>query len=97
MDYHENNIKDFLQINGRQVLQRVDNNYSLRYFTENEIRNITNGYSTILGQGAFGQVYKGTLDDQSAVAVKEIYPWDPERGVCQGGDSALSNKPQECC
>ncbi|KAL6865351.1 hypothetical protein ACP4OV_016502 [Aristida adscensionis] len=70
MDYQENNIKDFLQTNGHQVLQRVDNNYTLRYFTENEIRHITNGYSTMLGQGAFGQVYKGTLDDQSKVAVK---------------------------
>ncbi|KAL6607885.1 hypothetical protein ACP70R_040948 [Stipagrostis hirtigluma subsp. patula] len=70
MDYQGNNLRDFLQTNGHQVLQRVDNNCSLRYFTENEIRHITNGYSTMLGQGAFGQVYKGTLDDQSTVAVK---------------------------
>ncbi|XP_062180628.1 uncharacterized protein LOC133885017 [Phragmites australis] len=70
MDYQGTNLRDFLQTNGRVVLQRVDNNYSLRYFTENEIRHITNGYCTMLGKGAFGEVYKGMLDDQSSVAVK---------------------------
>ncbi|CAL4899611.1 unnamed protein product [Urochloa decumbens] len=71
MDYKGNSLTDFLQTNGHEVLQRVDNNYSLRYFTEKEIRRITNGYNTILGNGAFGQVYKGMLDDQSSVAVKK--------------------------
>ncbi|CAN6342746.1 unnamed protein product [Urochloa humidicola] len=71
MDYKGNSLTDFLQTNGHEVLQRVDNNYSLRYFTEKEIRHITDGYSTILGIGAFGQVYKGMLDDQSPVAVKK--------------------------
>ncbi|CAN6338237.1 unnamed protein product [Urochloa humidicola] len=71
MDYKGNSLTDFLQTNGHEVLQRVDNNCSLRYFTEKEIRQITNGYSTILGNGAFGQVYKGMLDDQSSVAVKK--------------------------
>ncbi|KAL6865350.1 hypothetical protein ACP4OV_016501 [Aristida adscensionis] len=70
MDCQGSDLKSFIHINGRQVLQRVDNNYTLRYFTENEICHITNGYSTMLGQGAFGQVFKGTLDDQSTVAVK---------------------------
>ncbi|KAG2610897.1 hypothetical protein PVAP13_4KG226900 [Panicum virgatum] len=71
MDYEGNNLRHFLQTNGHEVLQRVDNNYGLRYFTENEIRHITDGYTTILGEGAFGQVYKGKLDDQSSVAVKK--------------------------
>jgi len=71
MDYEGNNLRHFLQTNGHEVLQRVDNNYSLRYFTENEIRHVTDGYTTILGKEAFGQVYRGKLDDQSSVAVKK--------------------------
>ena len=70
MDHQGDNLRDFFQTNGRQVLQRVENNYSLKYFTENEIQNITDGYKYILGRGAFGEVYKGTLEDQSSVAVK---------------------------
>jgi hypothetical protein len=61
MDHKGDNLRDFLQTNGRQVLQRVENNYSLRYFTENEIRTITNGYKDILGKGSFAVVYKGVL------------------------------------
>jgi len=71
MDYEGNNLRHFFQTNGHEVLQRVDNNYSLRYFTENEIRHVTDGYTTILGKEAFGQVYRGKLDDQSSVAVKK--------------------------
>uniref|UniRef100_A0A0E0MVC9 Protein kinase domain-containing protein n=1 Tax=Oryza rufipogon TaxID=4529 RepID=A0A0E0MVC9_ORYRU len=70
MDCQENNLKSFLQTNGHVVLQRVDNNYSLRYFTKNEVWHITNGYSIMLGKGAFGEVYKGILDDGCPVAVK---------------------------
>ncbi|CAL4950214.1 unnamed protein product [Urochloa decumbens] len=70
MDYQGNNLRDFLKSNGHVVLQRV-NNYNLRSFTEKEIEHITNGYSNLLGKGAFGEVYKGTLDDQCLVAVKK--------------------------
>uniref|UniRef100_J3L0Q5 Protein kinase domain-containing protein n=1 Tax=Oryza brachyantha TaxID=4533 RepID=J3L0Q5_ORYBR len=68
MDCH--NLQSFLKTNGNVVLQRVENNYSLRYFTENEVRHITNGYGVMLGKGSFGEVYKGVLDDQCPVAVK---------------------------
>ncbi|KAJ1261486.1 hypothetical protein BS78_09G033300 [Paspalum vaginatum] len=70
MDYQGTILKEFFQTNGRQVLERVNNNCTLRYFTEKEIRLITNDYSTILGNGAFGEVYKGMLHDGSPVAVK---------------------------
>ncbi|CAL5079724.1 unnamed protein product [Urochloa decumbens] len=70
MDCQQGDLRDFLQTNGRVVLQRVDNNNNLRYFTENEILHITDGYRNILGKGAFGEVYKGMLDDESTVAVK---------------------------
>jgi len=70
MDYQGNNLRDFLKNNGHVVLQRM-NNYNLRSFTKKEIEQITNGYSTLLGKGAFGEVYKGALDDQFLVAVKK--------------------------
>ncbi|WVZ96149.1 hypothetical protein U9M48_041821 [Paspalum notatum var. saurae] len=70
MDYQGTILKEFFQTNGRQVLERVNNNHTLRYFTENEIRLITNNYSTMLGNGAFGEVYKGMMHDGSPVAVK---------------------------
>ncbi|XP_072150424.1 wall-associated receptor kinase-like 1 isoform X1 [Setaria viridis] len=70
MDYQGNNLRDFLENNGHVVLQRV-NNYNLRSFTEKEIDHITNGYSNLLGKGAFGKVYKGALDGQCLVAVKK--------------------------
>nr|AXC33068.1 wheat tandem kinase 1 splice variant WTK1.2 [Triticum dicoccoides] len=70
MDYQGNNFNDFFQTNGHFVLKRVDNNYKLRSFTEKEIEHITDRYSTSLGNGSFGDVYKGRLDDQRPVAVK---------------------------
>nr|XP_045087146.1 wall-associated receptor kinase-like 1 [Aegilops tauschii subsp. strangulata] len=70
MDYQGNNLSDFFQANGHLVLKRVDNNYKLRSFTEKEIEHITDRYSTLLGSGSFGDVYKGRLDDRRPVAVK---------------------------
>ncbi|XP_037434845.1 wall-associated receptor kinase 1-like [Triticum dicoccoides] len=70
MDYQGNNLNDFFQTNGHLVLKSVDNNYKLRSFTEKEIKHITKRYSTLLGSGSFGDVYKGRLDDQRPVAVK---------------------------
>jgi len=56
MDYQGNTLSDFLKTNGQVVLQRVTN-YNLRSFTEKEIEHITNGYSALLGKGAFSEVY----------------------------------------
>ncbi|VAI41475.1 unnamed protein product [Triticum turgidum subsp. durum] len=71
MDYQGTNVRDFLHANGKVVLERVDNNHSLRSFTQKEIEGITGGYSTLLGEGGFGKVYKGKLDDLRPVAVKK--------------------------
>jgi pto-interacting protein 1 len=70
MDYQGCSVSDFLHANGHVVLERVSNNYNLRSFTQKEIEEITNGYCALLGEGAFGKVYKGTLDDLRPVAVK---------------------------
>ncbi|CAN6171961.1 unnamed protein product [Urochloa humidicola] len=71
MDYQGTNLRDFLKSNGHVVLQRVNNNYDLRSFTEKEVEQITSGYSNLLGKGAFSEVYRGVLDDQRLVAVKK--------------------------
>jgi serine/threonine protein kinase len=44
----------------------------VKCFTADEIKRFTNNYETILGRGAFGEVYKGVLDDKSMVAVKKF-------------------------
>uniref|UniRef100_A0A0E0B7X6 Protein kinase domain-containing protein n=1 Tax=Oryza glumipatula TaxID=40148 RepID=A0A0E0B7X6_9ORYZ len=49
------------------VLQKVDN---VKIFTKDELMKITKNNSEVLGQGSFGKVYKGTLEDNTTVAVK---------------------------
>ena len=50
----------------------VPSNHSITCFTKGEIEIITDNYNTILGRGAFGEVYEGVLEDQSKVAVKRF-------------------------
>ncbi|CAI0607094.1 unnamed protein product, partial [Linum tenue] len=44
----------------------------IRRFSLQELEQATNGFSNLLGKGTFGVVYKGTLDDGSEIAVKEL-------------------------
>ncbi|WVZ91050.1 hypothetical protein U9M48_037273 [Paspalum notatum var. saurae] len=69
MDLPENKLRGYIQDNGKPMWT-AHNNHNIRYFREEEIRIITSNYSTLLGKGAFGEVYKGVLDDNSSVAVK---------------------------
>jgi len=50
----------------------VPSNHSITCFTKGEIEIITDNYNTILGRGAFGEVYEGVLEGQSKVAVKRF-------------------------
>jgi serine/threonine protein kinase len=50
----------------------VHSNHSIRYFTQGDIEKMTNNYRTILGRGAFGEVYEGVLEDESMAAVKRL-------------------------
>ncbi|RCV19280.1 hypothetical protein SETIT_3G371700v2 [Setaria italica] len=69
MDLPENKLRGYIQDNGKPMWT-AHNNHNMRYFKEDEIKIITNNYNTLLGKGAFGEVYKGVLDDSSPVAVK---------------------------
>ncbi|RHN39167.1 putative transferase, protein kinase RLK-Pelle-LRR-I-1 family [Medicago truncatula] len=43
-------------------------------FSYSEILNITDNFKTTIGEGGFGKVYFGTLQDQTQVAVKSLSP-----------------------
>ncbi|XVE88782.1 hypothetical protein DITRI_Ditri19aG0096500 [Diplodiscus trichospermus] len=45
-----------------------------RPFTYSQMVRITNKFTTVLGEGGFGKVYLGTLDDNTPVAVKLLSP-----------------------
>ncbi|KAJ1275859.1 hypothetical protein BS78_05G168000 [Paspalum vaginatum] len=49
----------------------VDINHNVKSFTEDEIKRITSNYSTPIGKGGFGEVYRGLDDDYGVVAVKK--------------------------
>uniref|UniRef100_A0A0D9XT64 Protein kinase domain-containing protein n=1 Tax=Leersia perrieri TaxID=77586 RepID=A0A0D9XT64_9ORYZ len=49
----------------------VDDNHNIKSFTEDDIERITSKYSTRIGKGGFGEVFRGFLDDEdNVVAVK---------------------------
>lgn len=49
----------------------------IKIFTEDEIISITSNYSTLIGKGGFGEVYRGLLDaDNDLVAVKRYIRQD---------------------
>ena len=43
-------------------------------FSYTEILNITDNFETIIGEGGFGKVYGGILQDQTQVAIKMLSP-----------------------
>lgn len=59
---------------GVEVMQNSNQNSSLeaegQRFTYPEIVEITNNFASIIGRGGFGEVYFGTLQNQTQVAVK---------------------------
>lgn len=64
---HKRRMNKLFKRNGGSVLQMVDN---IKIFTKDELKRITKNSSHILGKGGSGQVYKGTRDDSTMVAVK---------------------------
>ncbi|CAH8357259.1 unnamed protein product [Eruca vesicaria subsp. sativa] len=69
--------KFFQQNGGGMLVKRLSgvgtSNANIKIFTEESMKEATNGYeeSRILGQGGQGTVYKGVLPDNSIVAIKK--------------------------
>lgn len=72
MELPENKLACFIQGNEKAKAKwRPVNNHNINNFTEDEIKRITKNYSTPIGKGSFGEVYKGVLDNGAQVAVKK--------------------------
>ncbi|CAL4900454.1 unnamed protein product [Urochloa decumbens] len=71
MELPENKLTDLIKSSEKEKWKPV-NNHNINNFSEDEIKQITNSYSTVIGEGGFGQVYKGVLDNGTPVAVKKI-------------------------
>ena len=67
MVLHKRRMKEFFKKNGGSVLEKIEN---IKIFTKEELKKITNNNSHVLGKGGFGEVYKGTLEDNTMVVVK---------------------------
>lgn len=50
----------------------VDSNHNIMTFTEDEIKTITSNYSTLIGKGGFGEVYKGILGDDYDLVAQRV-------------------------
>uniref|UniRef100_J3N912 Protein kinase domain-containing protein n=1 Tax=Oryza brachyantha TaxID=4533 RepID=J3N912_ORYBR len=70
MEFSETKIKTRDPAQG-QDKARLRVNYDIKSFTEDNIKKITSNYSSPIGKGGFGEVFRGALDDEDGlVAVK---------------------------
>ncbi|TVU31339.1 hypothetical protein EJB05_23021, partial [Eragrostis curvula] len=81
-DLPENKLRDFIQRNDKGKWT-CDNNHNIKYFTEYELKSITRNYNSKLGNGAFGEVFKGVLRDGRPVAVKRYIHADSEEAFAK--------------
>ncbi|KAF7011675.1 hypothetical protein CFC21_025959 [Triticum aestivum] len=71
MDHQENIVTRLIQEVHRSKWI-ASSNHDVKCFTEDEIRRFTNNYKSVIGKGAFGEVYEGVLEDKSMIAVKRF-------------------------
>ncbi|XBI95704.1 hypothetical protein VPH35_032110 [Triticum aestivum] len=71
MDHPENMVTQLIQEENR-LKWIARSNHNVKCFTEHEIRRFTNNYKSVIGKGAFGEVYEGVLEDKSMIAVKRF-------------------------
>jgi len=60
MELAENKLTDFIK-SSEKAKWRAINNHNINDFTEDEIKRITKNYSSLIGEGGFGQVTKAIL------------------------------------
>ncbi|KAG8090392.1 hypothetical protein GUJ93_ZPchr0011g28531 [Zizania palustris] len=53
--------------NGGNLLKEIT---GIKFFSEEELKKMTKNYQKVLGEGHFGKVYKGIINDEEHVAVK---------------------------
>jgi serine/threonine protein kinase len=66
MEHEKRRLRDRFKKNGGQLLESI----KIEIFRKGELDKITKNYRTIIGKGAFGEVYKGTTSKYGQVAVK---------------------------
>ncbi|XP_028786786.1 G-type lectin S-receptor-like serine/threonine-protein kinase At5g24080 [Neltuma alba] len=67
----KNSDSEFLTYRMDKFLNDIESEKPIR-FTSHQLMRATNNYSTMLGSGGFGSVYKGTFSDGTVVAVKVL-------------------------
>jgi serine/threonine protein kinase len=75
MEHEKRRLRDRFKKNGGQLLESI----KIEIFRKGELDKITNNYKTIIGKGAFGEVYKGTTSKYRQVAVKRSIAINKER------------------
>lgn len=75
LTYQQIKLKRFYKQNGGPILKGVKN---IRIYTRGQLKQITNNYQDVIGEGHFGKVYMGTLKDNSKVAVKKSIKVDKD-------------------
>ncbi|XP_015615741.1 wall-associated receptor kinase 3 isoform X2 [Oryza sativa Japonica Group] len=75
MEHEKKKLEDTFKKNGGELLKNI----GIKTFTKKEISKITDRYGTFLGNGAFGKVYRGTIDNNQHVAVKRPNTFDEVR------------------
>ncbi|CAL4992595.1 unnamed protein product [Urochloa decumbens] len=58
------------------MTRQSEENFKIKKFTEENIERITGNYSTPIGKGGFGEVYRGIHDEYDLVAVKRYIHGD---------------------
>ncbi|CAL4992597.1 unnamed protein product [Urochloa decumbens] len=57
---------------------------NVRIFTKEEVKEITENYSYLLGEGRLAKFYKGTLEDNTAVVVRKFLQTDSNEAFING-------------
>ncbi|KAM0871269.1 hypothetical protein ACQ4PT_039508 [Festuca glaucescens] len=70
MDCQDSMVRDLIQGDDRSKWI-AQSNHNVKCFTQEEMIGFTNNFETVLGRGAFGEVY-GVLEDKTVVAVKRF-------------------------
>ncbi|KQJ81866.1 hypothetical protein BRADI_5g03550v3 [Brachypodium distachyon] len=75
MQREKRKLRDHFNKNRGQLLKSM----KIEIFTKEKVDHVTDNYRYIVGKGAFGEVYKGTIGDNSRVAVKRSIAINEDR------------------